>query len=74
MANARVGEQPLDIPLGECDRVADDHRSDGEPPERRMPRGGADGNASSQTRKNAANAAAFTVAAMYAVIGDGAPS
>ena len=32
------------------------------------------GNASSQTRRNAANAAAFTVAAMYAVIGVGAPS
>src|SRR6185503_4030981 len=32
------------------------------------------GNASSHTRMNAANAAAFTVAAMYAVIGDGAPS
>src|ERR1700733_2582972 len=32
------------------------------------------GNASSQTRMNAANAAALTVAAMYAVIGDGAPS
>ena len=32
------------------------------------------GNASSQTRRNAANAAAFTVAAMYAVIADGAPS
>src|ERR1700749_4134683 len=32
------------------------------------------GNASSHTRMNAANAAAFTVAAMYAVIADGAPS
>src|SRR6185503_1854258 len=31
-------------------------------------------NASSHTRMNAANAAAFTVAAMYAVIADGAPS
>src|SRR4051794_16156932 len=37
-------------------------------------RSNAYGNASSQTRMNAANAAAFTVAAMYAVIGDGAPS
>src|SRR5450756_824411 len=32
------------------------------------------GKASSQSRKNAANAAAFTAAAMYAVIEDGAPS
>jgi hypothetical protein len=32
------------------------------------------GNASSQTRRKAANAAAFTVAAMYAVMADGAPS
>src|SRR4051812_34129785 len=34
----------------------------------------AEGNASSHTRRNAANAAAFTVAAIYAVIADGAPS
>ena len=58
-----------------ADRVADDHRRDREPPDGRDAScANAAGNASSQTRRNAANAAAFTAAAMYAVIGVGAPS
>ena len=75
MGDARVGEHSLEVALLQRDRVADDHREDREPADGVVPDGvRRAGNASSQTRRNAANAAAFTVAAMYAVIGVGAPS
>ena len=73
--DARVGEHALDVPLRERDDVADDHRDDREPPRAACAtQSYRYGNASSQTRRNAANAAAFTAAAMNAVIGVGAPS
>ena len=73
--DARVREHALDVLLRERDDVADDHRGDREPLQRDGCHAAvAAGNASSHTRRNAAKAAAFTAAAMYAVIGVGAPS
>ena len=74
-ARCGIGEHALHVLLLQRDDVADDHRD--------RPRAtaavachasDAPGNASSQTRRNAANAAAFTAAAMNAVTGVGAPS